>query len=493
LRLISISKTLGQLRKTLLSRHASNAIWNVADSAIYPLVMVFTLRIFMARLGEQQFGIWMWVNTLVATLSFVNIGFGDATLKYVAEYRSKGQMKRAALLINGTLTTYAALALGLALFCFGLAELISYYNLHRLFKIEEGNKALSISAFELGALTFSLRLVESIVLSALKGMERYDASARLSILSKTAVLVLNVWMVLHGFSLIQIFINTAAVTAISLLIEVFWLKRLAPALSLIPNFKNPVLRKAQHYGYWAWLTSVISIFSSQLDKYLVSSLAGVSVFGFYQAAATLGERAHGVGASAAGFLFPIVSARVSNNESSLKLYYKAQTIIVGVGTAVAALLIVFQKPLFTFVFREEYARTSPYLRGFLLYVGALCGTIVPHYFVMGSGLLQKATYVRVAIIVLLLLFVPAAYFWQGPALMPVAVTLSHYLGSFLYAYLLAKNVFHTAAWRFSLLQGLLPGLFFVCLGFGWPLVFLLLGPLVWKFVYFDRISYILKK
>ena len=448
------------------------------------------MRIFMEKLGEQQFGIWMWVNTIIASLSFVNIGFGDATLKYVAEYRSKGQMSRAAKVINGTLSVYGAIGLGLAFSCFVAAEAISYFNLHRAIGIEDANKQLSIIVFQIGALTFSLRLVEQIVLSALKGLERYDASARLSILSKTVVLILNVWMVQQGFALVQIFLNSAVVTALGLVVEVLWLKRYVPQLSLIPTFNNPELKKVSGYGFWAWLGSIIHIFSSQMDKYIVTVLAGVNIFGYYSAAATMGERALGVTAAAAGFLFPIISARVSKNEPTLKLFYKSQTVMIAGGMLGGLVAIWFQEPIFGFILKEKYAATAPYLHAYLLYFGTLTCTVIPFYFLMGSGLVKYGTFVRLAIIGFQLILVPGAYYWMGPALMPIGLTLAHYLGSIIYSYIMAKHVYRTPPLRFSLEQAVLPGLFLVCMYFNYPLFFLALGGVAWKLIYFDRISFV---
>jgi len=491
--LISPGKTVRQLRKTLFSRHAANSVWNMADVAVYPLVMVFTMRLFMAQLGEQQFGIWMWVNTIIASLSLVNIGFGDATVKYVAEYRSKGQMSRAAGVINATLSVYSAMAVGLAILCFAGAEVVNHFNLHRAFKIEDVNKIISLRAFEIGALTFCLRLVEQIILSALRGLERYDASARLSILSKGVVLAVNVWMVQHGFSLVQIFLNSALVTFLGLLIQLYWLKRLVPQLSLIPHFTNPLLKQIGGYGLWSWFSSVLNVFSAQMDKYIVSALAGVSIFGYYSAASTMGERALGLVAAAAGFLFPIISARMAKNEPVLKLFYKSQTVLVAAGMFGATVALWLQEPIFGFILKDKYAATAPFLRPFLIYLGTLCTTVVPYYFLMGSGLLRYGTMIRVAIILFQLVLVPGAYYFLGAAYMPLGLTLSHYLGSFIHSGVMAKHVYKTAPLPFALQQGLLPGIFFVTMSMNQPWIFLILGPIVWKLVYFDKVSFVFKK
>lgn len=465
----------------------------MADVAVYPLVMVFTMRLFMTHLGEQQFGIWMWVNTIIASLSLVNIGFGDATVKYVAEYRSKGQMARAAGVINATLSVYIALAGGLALVCYAGAEVIGHFNLHRYFKIDEQNKALSLLAFQIGAITFCLRLVETIILSALRGLERYDASARLSILSKGLVLALNVWMVQHGYTLVQIFINSALVTLLGLCIQLYWVKRLVPQLSLVPSFSGTYLRGVKGYGFWSWVSSVLNVISAQMDKYIVSTLAGVSVFGYYSAASTMGERALGLVAAAAGFLFPIISARMANQAPMLKLYYKSQAVIVAGGMAAAALALWLQAPIFGFILKDKYEATAPFLRPFLIYLGTLCTTVVPFYFLMGAGLVRYGTIIRVCIICFQLVLVPGAYHYFGAAYMPLGLTFSHYLGSFIQATLMARHVYKTPALPFALSQGALPGLFFFAMAFNVPWVFLVAGPLVYKFIYFDKVSYVFKK
>ena len=494
--LISPAKTFRQLRKTIFSRHAANSAWNVADVAVYPLVMVFSMRTFMAQLGEQQFGIWMWVNTIIASLSLVNIGFGDATVKFVAEYRSKHQLDKAAAVINTTLSVYAAMAVGLAIVCYAGAEVVEHFNFHRYFKIEDKNKEISLLAFEIGSVTFCLRLVEQIILSALKGLERYDASARLSILSKSVVLGLNIYMVLHGYSLVQIFINGAIVTAMGLLIQFYWLKRLVPELSLRPHFRSPLLKQVGGYGLWAWLGSVLGVLGSQIDKYLVTALAGVSIFGYYSAAATMADRGLSVAAAGAGFLFPIISARFAKQDPLLKMYYKVQTVMVAAGLLAGTAAILLQAPVFSFILKDKYPPTAVFLHPFLIYFGVMTCTVVPYYFLVGSGIVRYGTVMRLITLFFQAILVPAAFYVGGAPLMPIGLLTAYFLASFFHSGILAKQVYQTEPVRFALEQGLLPGLFIACMVANqpWsPWVFLAVGGLVWKLVFFDKVSFVFRK
>jgi|GEM_PF-5771861 len=479
-----LQEVLAGMRKAATGRHVANALWNMADQAIYPLVMIFTLRIFMQHLGQQQFGIWMWVNTLVASLSFVNIGFGDATLKYVAEYQSKGQMKRAAWVISGTLYIYMLLALGLFVLCFVAAELTSAFNLHRVFKIDDANKEITIRAFELGAFTFALRLIESILLSALKGLQRFDASARLSIISKLSVLGLNVVLVMQGYSLVQLFINNAVVTAITVALEYYWVQKMVPGVRFMPSLRNPVLRQVRSFGFWAWLVAVINIANTQLDKYLVTALAGVNLFGFYAAAASIGERAQGVLGSAGVFIFPLITSRLAKKQPTLYLFYKGQGLLTAVSIAISMALVLVQKPLFTFIFKDEYANVAPYLHPFLLYIGVMGMVFVPHFFTMGAGLLRYSTYVRLVIIGLQVVLVPGAYYLFGPAYIPIGLLFAHYIGSYLHAGVLAVHLFKINPLLFGLQNGALPGLYLACMLAHQPVVFLVLAPVLWWFIFY---------
>jgi O-antigen/teichoic acid export membrane protein len=492
--LISIRKTYDQILKTAGSRHASNSLWTVADVAVYPVVMVFSIRFFMERLGDEQYGIWMLVNSLIASLSMVNIGFGDATVKFVAQYRALKRPEAIAGVVSATLSSYVLMAIGLALITGAGAWLVGAMEWHRAFRISDANKQITLLAFQIGAVTFCMRLIEQIVLATLKGFERYDAASRLSIASKLTVLGLNIYMVWAGASIVQIFINSAMVTAVAVVLEFWWMAKLVPGVRFTLA-RNEYMKEVTPYGLWAWVGSMIGVLGGQMDKLLVTYVAGVAVFAYYASAAFVGERGLGIAAAAAGFLFPIISARYAKGDSLVKLYTKAQMVLGGGGLLGAFVLLQFEGPLFSLIFKEKYASMAPFLHGFLIYLGVMCTTVVPYYFLAGSGLVRLSTGLRVISLVLQLAMVPAFFYYFGAAWLPIGLVSANYLATLIHNSLMAGPIFKRKWLGFALEQGALPGSFLVGMIFlpgYWVWAWIPLGLLIWKRVYFDKVSFLFR-
>ena len=66
-----------------------NSYYSVIDALTIPVLMLLATPIFIDHLGIESYGIWMLVNSIVASLSIVNIGGIDTIIKYVSFYRGK--------------------------------------------------------------------------------------------------------------------------------------------------------------------------------------------------------------------------------------------------------------------------------------------------------------------------------------------------------------------------------------------------------------------
>ena len=493
--MISPQKTISQLRKTFESRHFTNSLWNVVDVAVYPIIILLTARMFMARLGPQQYGIWMAVNVLIAALSMVNIGFGDATLRFVARYRAENNAQGVRAVVQATLTTY--LLLGGAVAVFGLLGgwLVGAMDWHHVFKIEDAYKDVGIAAFQIGSFTFGVRLVEQILLSALKGFERYDAASRLSIASKVLTLGLNVGMVWLGFPLIQVFVNNAVVTLLTVGVEFWWVRRMVPGLSLGVKRNDPYLREVTPFGFWTWLQSMMGVVIGQLDKIMVTTLAGVAVFGFYSYAGLIAERSLSLLAAGAGFVFPIVSQKSHRNEPLLKMFSKMQLVLVTVGLAASGFGLLLHEPIFHFLLKEKYAGVAPFLPPFFIYLGVVGATVVPYYFLVGSGLARWGTFMKGISLVTQVTFVPLAYHLFGPTGIPLGLSASVLVASFCHHLIMAKHVFDTPRLPFALGQTALPLAWAISLNLPGPYAIgagLVVCAVLWKWLYFDKVAFVFR-
>jgi O-antigen/teichoic acid export membrane protein len=81
----------------------------------------FLTPFLLAQLGNQLYGLWVLVGSIVAYGSLLDFGIAGAMIKYVAEYRARGEHAQ----LNRLVATALRIYMTLGLLAIGLALLIA--------------------------------------------------------------------------------------------------------------------------------------------------------------------------------------------------------------------------------------------------------------------------------------------------------------------------------------------------------------------------------
>src|ERR1017187_5631042 len=84
------------------------------------------------HLGDERYGIWALVFSLVDYYSRVDFGFRSAVVKYVAHFRATGEMDRLETLISTGLVYFSIAAIAVA-----AASLVIAQNVTRWFNVPD--------------------------------------------------------------------------------------------------------------------------------------------------------------------------------------------------------------------------------------------------------------------------------------------------------------------------------------------------------------------
>jgi O-antigen/teichoic acid export membrane protein len=80
-----------------------NSIWNLAAYLVAIVVGILAIPIYIHMLGLGHYGIVVILNSMLAPIGLLNLSFGEATIKYVAESLGRGDTKTAAAYVRTTL------------------------------------------------------------------------------------------------------------------------------------------------------------------------------------------------------------------------------------------------------------------------------------------------------------------------------------------------------------------------------------------------------
>ena len=372
-------------------RGARNASYSVAGHLLLPVLWLISTPIFVSHLGIDRYGIWMLTSALLGMSGLMAFGLTDATIKFVSQYRATSddaaieRVVRCSFAVYGFLGLFAAAATILA------APLL----VRHIFHVESHNAELAVHAFQIGGIALTVRFVDSVFLSVLHGYERYDWAARITMVMDVLTFGVNLLLLLGGYGLLSVL----AATTILLVPGAVWKasvvrRKLLPSLALSPSFDRDVFRTMFRFGFWGWLQSVGGILLSQVDRLLIASFLGTSALTYYVVCLQLAQQIHVVISRAVSFTFPLASAvKESGDLDRLRrIYFKGSSFTIVAAVGLGLPLFIFANNILTLWMGPEFAEASSgILRLLVLFYTALATTIVPFYFLNGTGLVRLNT------------------------------------------------------------------------------------------------------
>jgi O-antigen/teichoic acid export membrane protein len=264
---------------------AIGAIATVAARLASMALMVLTVRWAAPVLGAERFGVWATFSSMVAMLSFLDLGIGNALVNQVAHATAGGDAKH--------LSTVITVGLGWLLFIGLLASLIlvaagSLIPWTAFFKLSTPQIAAETrtTSIVFGAL-FGLTLVSGGLLKALAGQQR-SYEAQLILVLSTLCSAPVVWYVVQkkaqvGTLLLAGFGLQTAITLMAGLL-LLWMRRLVDFSVVVSSMRLqrvPVLASGSLFLF----LQIGTMIGWGADSLLVASIAGagdVAVFAVAQ-------------------------------------------------------------------------------------------------------------------------------------------------------------------------------------------------------------------
>jgi O-antigen/teichoic acid export membrane protein len=333
----------------------------------------------------------MLVNTVMGFGGVMAFGLTDATIKFVSQYRARQQLQSVVRVIRATLAMYSVLGLlcGLALF-FASPLLVTH-----VFRVLPGNQGLATTAIRLAGLGIAVRFIDSVFESSLQGHERYDLSARVSMVVNSLTILCNLYSVSRGHGLITVLVTIVAFQfggATQKALAVMRLTR--TAWIAVPKLSGPEMRETLGFGLYSWVQGISSISLSQVDRFLIASFLGTHALAYYAVCLQLAQQIHAIVAKALSFIFPLASGeKEKGNHKGLLLYFwrgMTAAAVIGTGGGVA-LFLNAHNILSVWMGRDFALAAAPTLRVLTLSFAILATSVVPFYYLNGAGYVRLNT------------------------------------------------------------------------------------------------------
>ena len=375
--------------QTLAVRTIKNALWHISGFFVTTVLGLIVTSLVVNKIGIASFGLFGLITAILAPLGLANLGFGEATVKYVAQYVHEGDLNKAEQYINTTF--FMNLVVGVAgaviIAAFGRFIFSSFFHVG-----PEDLETVKVCLY-LVAVGWFFNQAAAVLIGIPAAFQKYNyvAAGNMIIMLSNSLLILL--FVLGGGGLIG---YTAATVTGSFANYFYWYfiaKKICPSAKIRPSFHLDVWKSAFHFGGWQTISQLGGIMAGQIDKYLLGAFLAPAAVGIYNVALTVQQRAYSSVFTMSEVLFPAFSS-LSNEAMELKAdaLMKASWMLTVLAVCVITPLIPLAHGLITLWINSDVALNGGLVLRTLALAGTLgCASNASYFFLLGTGRTRTIT------------------------------------------------------------------------------------------------------
>ena len=340
-------------------RTLNNAVFNTLPWAVSAILgLVFTPYI-VHGFGAEAYGVLSVVLAIVGYLSFLDLNLDSAVVKYVAEYQGEGSVAKVNEVIGITICLFLTIGItgGLALLL--SADLI----LTRFLKIDPNLITTARSAISIGAVGFLAGLFLSAVTGVVNGLNRFEITSGVKVVSSILISLGTVSLVKFGFGFEWVVALNVATSLLGFGILLCASKSLLPGISFKPVRSGKMTRTILRFGGYTFLGRLSHLIHFQADKVIAAVLLGSSAVTFYAVPSMLVQRIMDVITRLAYVTYPLVSELQGrkNLERIKDVYRDASRITLVLATAILLPVLIFGNKFFAAWMGPEFERNTGFV------------------------------------------------------------------------------------------------------------------------------------
>lgn len=268
---------------------------------------------FMLRMmGQSEYGLYALVASVVAYLTVLDFGFGNAIIRYTAKYRAENKHEEQYSLFGTFLVLYVAI--GLVSFLVGLGL---YFNVDLLFDKSMTPDELSKARIMMlllvcnVAFTFPLSVFPSIII-AYENFIFHKVVNLVRILLQPCIMVP---LLLMGYKAMGMVVLTTVLNLATLLICCWYCFARLHVKLLFNAFDRPLMREISTYSFYVFLTIIVDRAFWSTGQFILGMLSGTKDVAVYSLVVQLCNYYMGFSLAISGVFLPKMTQLVTEGRS----------------------------------------------------------------------------------------------------------------------------------------------------------------------------------
>ena len=270
-------------------------------------------------------------------MTLVDLGVGQAIIKYISEYEVTDQRIKVQPVLNIAFFIY----LGIGAVSAGLLYAFAS-NLSSLFYQIVDKRADAEYVLQVTALALFFSYVSQFFLNVCKAYHRFDIPSAVQSVSNISGLILSSILVLMGYSI------KAVIWGYVIIYMSAFVTGYLSVLSILPKgitlgiyFNMVIFKEIISFSFYTFVSNFVAVLTSRADKLFIGAIIGTEAVTYYQVPYTIAQMANGIIHTLVQIFFPRFSELSSlDKKSELLLLYEKVTIIMAFISMLIAVMLI---------------------------------------------------------------------------------------------------------------------------------------------------------
>ena len=270
----------------------------------------------LRMLGQSEYGLYSLAASIIAYLTVLDLGFGNAIVRYTAKFRAEGKQKELEEMFGMFFVLYIVIGV-IAM----IAGSVLSLNVENLFSHSMTGTEVERTRIMLGLMTFNLAFTfpMSIWGSIMTAYERFVFQRLVSIVRSVLNPVIMVLLLVIGYKAVAMVVVTTIFNVVTLLINWWYCKYRLDIKIRFAKFKCFFLREVSVYSFWIFLNAIMDRIYWSTGQFVLGIYRGAVAIAVYAVAIQLQSMYMMFATAISSVFLPKVTAMVAkgNNEKEI--------------------------------------------------------------------------------------------------------------------------------------------------------------------------------
>jgi O-antigen/teichoic acid export membrane protein len=327
----------------------SNYIGRIVNMGTWLVLTPFILN----QLGDQVYGLWVLVGSVVSYGFLLDFGIAGAVTKYTAEYRAKGEGDEAHSLIATVLWLYTILGIIIILISLAIAPLFPI-----IFNLPQADREMAFWLVMLSGTSVGITIPCTTTTAVLRGLQRFDLINLIGLASTLLTAGATVIVLKSGGGAIGLVMVGIATTLLAQIPGIWFIYRIAPELHFgWRGAKRSLVKRVASYSSSIFIMNLGGHLESKTDEIVIGGFLPVSTVTPYNLARKLSTLPQTLTEQFLMLLLPMASEIHARNdrEKLRSLYIVSTRLTLAIFLPIGVALIILAQPLLTVWVGSAYA------------------------------------------------------------------------------------------------------------------------------------------